>query len=248
MSTRFYVTSPIQSDNATLAGAQAHHLLHVLRAKVGSEVVLFDGSGAEFTARVRKTTRREVQLEVLSRSDANRELGCRVVMGVALPKGDRQSWLVEKAVELGVERSVPLQSARSVARPTPSVLARLRRTVIESSKQCGRNRLMEVASPEQVGDYFASAPQAALRWMAHPGCALPADVSGARDGRPATDAVYLAVGPEGGFSETECAAAVTAGWHPIWLGPRILRVETAAVALAALIALRELDSFREPGA
>ncbi len=123
---RYFVESPIGGDVAVLAGPEAHHLIHVMRAKAGLRVVLFDGSGAEFTAVVEEVKHAEVRLSIVARQDANRELPVHVTLGVALPKGERQKWLVEKAVELGVGRLVPLRMRRSVAQPVEQALARLR--------------------------------------------------------------------------------------------------------------------------
>ena len=108
MADRYFVESPIAGDQARLCGAESHHLAHVMRAKPLDEVVLFDGSGAEFLARVERVGRSEIELAVLSRAAVNREARTPLTLAVALPKGDRQRWLVEKAVELGVARLVPL--------------------------------------------------------------------------------------------------------------------------------------------
>lgn len=243
MSRRFYVESRIQTDGAELAGAEAHHLLHVMRATIGSDVTLFDGSGAEFAARVVKMTRHKVYLDILDRSEIDRELKIKLVLGVALPKGDRQTWLVEKAVELGVRRFVPLQAARSVVRPSANVLRRLRRTVIETSKQCGRNRLMAIQEPCDVADYLHTTPDHAIRWFTHPASDTTTTIGPRRDVlRPVPDVeVYTAVGPEGGFTDTERQLATAAGWQPLSLGPRTLRVETAAIALASLLSLHDIS-------
>lgn len=131
MPDRYFTQPPINSDHATLDGAEAHHLIHVMRAKAGTRVTLFDGSGAEFAAQVEKVGRSDVQLAILARQEVDRELPLEVVLGVSLPKGDRQKWLVEKAVELGVDRIVPLITARSVAQPVQQALERLQRSVIE---------------------------------------------------------------------------------------------------------------------
>ena len=216
MSDRFYAETPIRADTVQLSGSEAHHLLHVMRAKVGTQVTLFDGSGFEFTARLTRTTRQQVELEVLSRSPVDRELRRELVLAVALPKGDRQTWLV---------------------RPTSSTLKRLRRTVIEASKQCGRNRLMQVAEAEPLEDYLRRIPSDTLRWIAHP---QPVGQPDEQDGStrlrfPPEQSLHMAVGPEGGFADDELRLAVSSGWTPIRLGPRVLRVETAAVALASMV-------------
>jgi 16S rRNA (uracil1498-N3)-methyltransferase len=228
MTQRFFVETPITGSQASLKGPEAHHLIHVMRARSGAEVVLFDGTGPEYTARVDRVGRSEVELTVLSRTEVDRELPRELILGVALPKGDRQKWLVEKAVEIGISRLVPLVTQRGVAQPIDQAVVRLERSVIEASKQCGRNRLMQVAGPQEWSEYVAAAPVECGRLMAHQG----------RDGEmqlPLAGAVYLAIGPEGGFTEDEVTIARAAGWQSVDLGPRILRVETAAVWLAAKV-------------
>lgn len=239
MSTRFFSAAPITTDRATLDGPEAHHLLHVMRAAIGDRVTLFDNSGAEFPAAIDKLDRSSVDLRIVERNEIDRELPFSLTVGVALPKGDRQKWLVEKLTELGVTRLVPLETTRGVAQPTSSAIERLERSVIEAAKQCGRNRLMEIAAPEpwtkwlspQTSIAGGAQPPARLL-LAHPGSA---PISGLQLAPPGSAAITI--GPEGGLTHEEVAAATAAGWQLVDLGPRILRVETAAIALAALIAL-----------
>ncbi len=172
MASRYFVERPVSGERAALTGSEAHHLAHVMRAKAGDRVVLFDGSGVEFTAEVRQVGRGRIELDVLARAEVDRELPFRLTLGAALPKGDRQKWLVEKAVELGVTRLVPLDTSRGVAQPAASTLSRLRRAVIEASKQCGRNRLMEIAPSQTWVEYLRAAPPEARRIVAHPDAAL----------------------------------------------------------------------------
>jgi 16S rRNA (uracil1498-N3)-methyltransferase len=245
MSDRFFVESPIDSDTVELEGTEAHHLLHVMRAKPGAVVTLFDGTGQEYSARMVATTRRRAELQVLSRSSVDRELQQELVLGVALPKGDRQSWLVEKSVELGVRKLVPLHTARSVVRPAATTLKRLRRTVVESSKQCGRNRLMQIDPPQSLPDFLCHAPGDALRWIAHPAvdAATEQGIGQAARGLSSRRPLFIAVGPEGGFESDEIALAIRAGWVLIGLGPRVLRVETAAIALASAVMWNDQGEF-----
>lgn len=234
MSDRFYTSEPITGDRVTLDGQEAHHLLHVMRAKVGERITLFDGSGAEFAAEIAKCGRSDVETRVLERREVDRELPFTLVIGVSLPKGDRQKWLVEKLTELGVTELVPLTTERGVAQPTDSALERLARSVIEAAKQCGRNRLMQITPPQTFNDWVTNARSTpdSRRLIAHP------------DGKslPSLDLAIplptlLAIGPEGGFTDAEVAAALAHGWQSVHLGQRILRIETAAAALAAVVAL-----------
>ena len=124
MPPRFYTDQPVSGQTAALTGAEAHHLLHVLRGQPGQSVILFDGSGREFDGTIVECGRREVLLRIESQRQVSREPRLAITMGVALPKGERQRWLVEKAVELGVASLVPLVAERGVTAPTPSAVAR----------------------------------------------------------------------------------------------------------------------------
>jgi 16S rRNA (uracil1498-N3)-methyltransferase len=234
---RYFSDSPIEGDSAALAGPEAHHLIHVMRGTPGTRLILFDGRGAEFLAEIERIDRSEVRLSILDRQEIDRELPFALTLAVALPKGDRQKWLVEKAVELGVSRIVPLKTSRSVAQPVQQAVTRLDRSVIEASKQCGRNRLMEIAQPQFWPDFIGNTHDAPIRILAHPGSGSKdepaADGRSVRD-NASGDPVLLAIGPEGGFATDEVAMATAAGWTLVDLGPRILRVETAAVALVAM--------------
>ena len=165
---RYFCDSPIRGDKAILAGPEAHHLIHVMRAGPGTRVILFDGTGWEYSAEVESVGRAEAALVVLDRHQVDRELPVEIRLGASLPKGDRQKWLVEKAVELGVARIIPLRTSRSVAQPVEQALARLKRAVIEASKQCGRNRLMEISEPQEWADFASAAPAGGVRLLAHP--------------------------------------------------------------------------------
>src|SRR4051795_3792748 len=149
MSERFFSPYPISGGGMMLDGPEAHHLLHVMRASVGDEVILFDDTGAEFKATVETLRRTDAELRIIERREIDRELPFELIVGVALPKGDRQKWLVEKLTELGVTALVPLITEPSIAVPSDSAVDRLRRAVIEAAKQCGRNRLMQIA-PSQT--------------------------------------------------------------------------------------------------
>jgi len=234
MADRFFVDSPISGDHAELTGPEAHHAMHVMRLGEGDSITLFDGSGVEFEARVESANRRSVNLAIVDRHTVNRELPFQLTIAVALPKGDRQKWLVEKATELGVTRLVPLVTTRSVAQPSSSALKRLERAVIEASKQCGRNVLMKIDAPENWSSFVVNSDQGEHRWIADP-AEDSLSLGEAVQTRGATEDLVVAIGPEGGFDESETQAASEAGWKPISLGSRILRIETAALAIAAAV-------------
>ena len=231
MADRYFVESPITGPRAALTGQEAHHLAHVMRAKPGDEVTLFDGGGREYAARVAEVSRRETLLDVLEAREISRESPVWLCLAVALPKGDRQRWLVEKVVELGAARLVPLTTHRGVAEAGDRALERLRRTVVEASKQCGRNRLMEIAQPIAWNEHARSIAADEPRLIAHTSGeeTLASWLEHARS----TYRWHAAIGPEGGFTNDELDLARAAGWSAVSLGVSVLRVETAATCLAA---------------
>jgi 16S rRNA (uracil1498-N3)-methyltransferase len=235
MPDRFFVDGPLTAGAARLEGPEAHHFAHVLRGAAGDEIVVFNGRGAEWRARVERVGRAEIALTLLEQREIDRELPVSIHLGVALPKGDRQRWLVEKLVELGAARLTLLHTQRSTAQSGDDAGPKLRRAAIEAAKQCGGNRLLEFGPRAEFGDWLARAPAGAKRYLAHPAKHAASakdlcnDVAGAEE-------AWFAVGPEGGFTDDEVAAAGRAGWTVVSLGPRLLRVETAALALATLAA------------
>jgi 16S rRNA (uracil1498-N3)-methyltransferase len=226
MSERFYVETPLGLGPLTLDGPEAHHLATVCRLRPGDAVCLFNGDGHEYEARVSATAKRQVELEVTARHSPQRELPFLLRVAAPVPKGDRAQFLLEKLTELGVTHFVPLRTRRSVVHPREAKLDRFERHVIEASKQCGRNVLLRVESMEDWGAFCRRGDLGGLRVVAHPGEA-------AAGGGAAAGAVTVAVGPEGGFTDEEIGEARAAGWRALDLGPRLLRVETAALALAA---------------
>lgn len=224
MSDRFYFDGVLGPGDVTLSGPEAHHLTNVRRFGPGDLVTLFNGDGHEYPAEIIETGKKRVSLRVLRAEAPDRELGLQLHIASALPKGDRGDFLIEKLTELGVTDFTPLVTERAVVKADDAKADKLRRAVIEASKQCGRNVLMRVHAPAEWSGW--SARQAGGRFIADP-------AGGPVPGSP-VDGVTVAIGPEGGFTRPEVETAVRAGWELLSLGPRILRVETAAVAVAVL--------------
>ncbi|MFO0798752.1 MAG: RsmE family RNA methyltransferase [Gemmataceae bacterium] len=225
MADRFYTPDALSPGEYVLTGPEAHHLATVRRFGPGDRVVLFNGDGADHPAEVVATDRKRTHLLVHPAVPVDRELPFQLEIAAALPKGDRGDYLVEKLTELGVSRFTPLLTERTIVEPKEARLEKLRHTVIEASKQCGRNVLMRVAPLTTWAAFLASADLLPQRQILH--------TTGERMalGPASAGGVVIAVGPEGGFTDAEVEAAK--GWVRVGLGPRVLRVETAAVAAAA---------------
>ena len=236
MPPRFYSEQRIDNDNVTISGDEVKHIVGVHRLGPGDDVVLFDGSGDEFLAKIEDSQKRAVRAKVVERRTISRELPIELTLAVALPKGDRQKVLVEKLVELGVAELVPINAQRSVVISSEKSAEKLQRRVIEASKQCGRNRLMKILAPISAEAFFEQESEADFRYVAHPyQTDLPIHAASAKVG----EKVVVCIGPEGGFSDNEVELARRAGWKLIAMTPTILRIETAAVSAAAFFALSE---------
>lgn len=223
---------------AWITGPDARHLTRVLRLGPGAEVMLLDGSGRVFRAEVREVERERVRALVTGVVDVTAEPGVRVTLVQALAKGDRMDTVVQKATEVGVARIIPVTSERVVVhltgRKAEARCARWRRIATEAAEQCHRPQVPEVHPLIALGEALAQVPQGALAlffWEEERRTALKEVL---RSRAPAGE-VYVFIGPEGGFSEQEAAAAAGRGAVPVSLGPRLLRTDTAGVIAAALV-------------
>ncbi|HWL09279.1 MAG TPA: RsmE family RNA methyltransferase [Planctomicrobium sp.] len=232
MPDRFYLPGT-WSSSVELEGTEAHHLANVLRAKPGDQVELFNGEGGSAVAEVRTVKKRTVQLQLVSEPRQSSPPKTELVLAVASPKGDRLRWMIEKMTELGVDRFIPLKTARSVVDPGETKLAKLEQTIISASKQCHRDWLLKVESSlllSELPNRFDS--QSA--WV----------IWGDADGRswsrtsapePLPKTLVAVIGPEGGFTEEEKGNLLGFHFQPISFSQNILRIETAAIAGAALL-------------
>ena len=204
------------------------HISKVLRLRVGAPLFLFNGDGFDYAAELVACDRRTSQVRILAREAVGNESPLDLVLFAALLKGEAMDRVVQKAVELGAKRIVPLRTARSEALPADERLSRKlahwQGIVVASAMQCGRATLPQVEAVRDFADILEDAP--GLRWIFSPHDAPAASGQ-------AAEAVSVLIGPEGGFAPHEVTAAVNAGWLPQSLGPRVLRADTAAtVALA----------------
>jgi 16S rRNA (uracil1498-N3)-methyltransferase len=230
MSVRFYCPDPPSAGRLRLEADEARHLVRVCRFGVGDLVEVFDGQGNATMAEILRVGDRSVDLGPVGNPLAERQWPFGVMLATAVPKGDRFDWLVEKCTELGVERVYPIVTERSVVDPGGPKLARLRRAIIETSKQCGRNRLMVLHEP-MTWELMAKLSTKALKLLADPAGLPPSRWPAVSP----PDGVLWAVGPEGGFSSSENALAEATGWTAVSLSRNTLRIETAGVAGCAAV-------------
>jgi 16S rRNA (uracil1498-N3)-methyltransferase len=215
----------------------------VLRLGPGERVGVFDGNGNEWLARIAAGPSPGVHLELLERVTAVIEapLGVRLFQGECTP--ERMALVVQKATELGVAEILTVGDGRA-RRPAAEArqLERLRRIAIEACKQCGRRVLPRTDRTDELPGAVEGVPA----WLLDPGAPPLARLATA--GRPPRE-VWLAVGPEGGFTDEARARAVARGWQPAGLGPRVLRTETAGLVAVSILMHRfgDLGSVGAPG-
>jgi 16S rRNA (uracil1498-N3)-methyltransferase len=229
---RFLVDrTALAADTVTVEGPQARQIALVLRMRAGDEVTLCDGEAAEARCRLTSITPHRVTMQVLRRAANVAEATLRIHLYPALVRAPRLELVLQKATELGVAAITPVLCRRSVARPTADeVHSRWRSIVREAVEQSGRGRLPDLAA---VVDYATACREAARADLAlccseHGGEAL-------RDlmAPPTPKSLAVITGPEGGLEAEEVEEARRHGLHAVTLGPRILRAETAAIAVCA---------------
>ena len=222
----------LQAGTVRLVGKEAHHLARVLRLASGDPVQAFDGSGLVADGVVAGVEEGAVNLTLEAPREGEREAPIRVTLAVSLLKGDKLAGVVRQATELGVH-AVQLVHARRADVPTlgAAKAKRLVRIAEEAAKQSGRSSVPEVRDPIALRDVVGSEPT----WIADPrGDRFYGDVVDAwlEEGQ---EAVTIVTGPEGGFEPGEVTELVAQGAVAVRFGARILRAETAPIALAAAL-------------
>lgn len=231
---RFFVPD-LSGDVLTLSGEDGRHAAKSLRCRVGEELELCDGRGAECLCAVAAVEGDTLTLRVVERRPSRGELPCRVSLYQALPKGDKLELIVQKAVELGAAEIVPVLTQRCVSRPDSRAMEkkreRLQKIALEAAKQSGRGVVPQVAPLLDFPAALAEMARSACPLFFYEGGGEP--LGKALSAQPGS--IALMVGPEGGFDPAEAQAARDAGLRVCTLGPRILRCETAPLyALSAI--------------
>jgi len=241
---RFYATPDsfdADKSSATLNADETRHLRDVLRLTIGDEVYVFDGEGREFRCAIAEVDRTSARLRIIEEvTAASPESALNLTLAVALLKGEKFDLVVQKATELGMTSLIPIITSHAdvkIKEDDDAVrkLTRWRRIALEATKQCGRARLMEIERPVNFSDLVkqtANPNELRLMFAERDGGSF-ADVFEASAGKPAS--VLALIGSEGGFSDEEIDQARVAGWKIVTLGGRIMRAETAAIAITALL-------------
>lgn len=230
-------------QTVALDSEESHHLFTVLRGGRDLTLQLVDGRGRRLTARTVGGDKRRAQLEILTvTEDAAEKASPRLELACAVVKGKRFEWALEKAVELGAHRIVPLVTERGVIEPGAGKQQRAQTILRSALKQCGRCQLPDLEAPLRLNEYLACPSQGLRLFGAVPGEAagtVPWTSFLGQAPEPLPEVLCMVVGPEGGWTSVEIDALLDAGAVPVQLGPHVLRTETAAAAgLTALQALR----------
>jgi 16S rRNA (uracil1498-N3)-methyltransferase len=233
MNPRFYCPLPAEpADSVDLPAAVAHHVERVLRLSAGDALTLFDGRGFEVDARL-EGSGRALRAVLGARREPLREAPLQITLMQCLAASDKMDWIVQKAVELGVARVQAVTSRRAVVRLAGDRAGRRvehwQQIAVSACEQCGRNHVPDVLpllSFEQ-----ALAQSTGQRLLLHPEGGVSLRAACLRREEP----ISLLIGPEGGFDADELNAARAAGFVAVTVGPRVLRTETAGVAVVAAL-------------
>jgi len=231
---RLYLDRPLRTGESVALAREACHYLHaVLRRNRGDSIIVFNGRGGEFHARIEHVDGKRGQLAIEAYDPVSRELTPAVHIVQAACRNEKLEWMLQKCVELGAASVQIARSQRAELRlpaeRRDKRLARWRKIVIEASEQCGRTLIPSVRWHERLGDIEARGlclclhPAGANSWPELCPCIR------------ASDDITLAIGPEGGWSPSDLQVLREMGFRPMAFGPRILRTETAAAALLAAI-------------
>lgn len=233
---RFYISPPLAVGDVFNLPEQVAHHVHVLRLPLGATLTLFDGSGDDYIATITALEKKRVAVDIKTVQNHSIELPYAITVAQALPEAAKMDWIIEKAVELGAAGIVPLSAQRCVVRLSAERAekraAHWQGVIVAASEQSGRNRLAHLAPLIDFSSWIRQqdlhrrilltprAEQSLADWSRH---------------QP-PQAVTVMIGPEGGFSPEEERSAIHHGAHPLSMGPRVLRTETAGLAALAMLA------------
>jgi 16S rRNA (uracil1498-N3)-methyltransferase len=228
---RFYASiEQFQSPKVSLNHEETRHLRDVLRLKETEKVQVFDGVGREFLCQIQSIGKKETLLEIIEEiAPTAPESKLNLTLGVALLKGEKFDLVVQKAVELGVTTLVPLNTKRSdfKIKDAEKRTERWRKIALEACKQTGRAKLMRIETPVDFNKFIETANGVKILFAERGGTSFSAIEK--------SEVMTAIVGAEGGWEDSEIASAIENGFQIVTFGGRILRAETAAIAIAAVL-------------
>jgi 16S rRNA (uracil1498-N3)-methyltransferase len=233
---RIFQPIPLQTQMMIELDSQAsHHIARVLRAAVGDPLTVFNGEGGEYQAVITQIDKKKVSAEVLSYVARDVESPLTLHLAQGISRGEKMDYTIQKAVELGVKKIIPLFTERCNVKLDEDRREKKwqhwQSIVISACEQSGRNHIPEIATPQSLEGWFATLESSDVYFVLAP----TAQSKLKQLSLPPQSRVVLLIGPEGGLSDKEIARAHHFGFSSLNLGPRVLRTETAGVAaLAAL--------------
>lgn len=235
MSIRIYQAGALQSQTVvTLDEKASHHLARVLRASVGDPLILFNGEGGEYAAVITEIKKKNIIAEVKQFIAREVESPIHITLLQGIARGEKMDWIIQKAVELGVNKIIPLITERCNVRlkdeREEKRVQHWQSVIISACEQSGRNKLPELTAPQIFNDCISQI-EAPYRFVLSPHVDKKLMIN-----KPhANDHIVLLVGPEGGLSEIEINSAMSHQFMALNLGPRVLRTETAALAAMSML-------------
>lgn len=235
---RFFVEpGDIKDGRAVVRDGELRHLARVVRLSVGDAVSVIDGEGWEYPGVIESLTEKEAFIRVGDPIYFSRESPLEVWLAQGIPKGDKMDLIIQKVTELGVRGVVPLETERTVVRydnkKRTAKRERWQKTAQEAAKQCGRSLLPEVCLPQTLPEYLAGLSRENLLLIPWEEGGRP--LREVVQGSGPKGSVHILIGPEGGWAKREVDLAKAKGGIPVTLGPRILRTETAGLAVVSAV-------------
>ena len=232
--TQRFLCNPIKKnqDQVTLTGNTAHHLIRVLRFKIGDKIQVFDQSGYEWDAEIVVKKRQSVEVALLKRNQPDVESPVKITLLQSISKSKRMDMVMQKATELGVHRVVPVLSKNSVvrlnAKNTSRKMSHWKKITISAREQSGRVRLPAISEPQKLNQELLNLHKQDLSFFL--------DTTGSDNfNAEKSENITLAIGPEGGFSNKEKIMAERSGYKIVKTGPRLLRTETAPIMALSIL-------------
>ncbi len=234
---RFYVPFHAGLKNLWIDSSESHHIIHVKRLKIGDNIIVFNGMGDEFEAEIEDIEDNRVNVRINQQKTISKENRVGIDIAFAIPKGKRSHLLVQKCTELGVHKLIPTNYARSVVKLKDNCSVKIekwQKIAIEASKQCGRNTITEIGEVVDFDSILNTADSYDLPLFA---CnqSDSDNLKNTLQEHPKPNNILSLIGPEGGFTSKEIEMAKSAGCKFVSLGSQILRVETAAIAVSAIL-------------